>query len=39
MIDILYLILTVGFFALMLVYIRACEALGRDSDHAEERTS
>jgi hypothetical protein len=38
MIDVLYLILTVGFFALMLAYIRGCEALGRDSDHAEDRT-
>jgi hypothetical protein len=37
MIDVLYLILTIGFFALMLWYIRGCEALGRDSDHAEER--
>jgi hypothetical protein len=38
MIDVLYLILTIGFFALMLAFIRACQALGRDSDHAEERT-
>ena len=38
MIDVLYLILTFGFFALMLWYIRGCEALGRDSDRVEERT-
>ena len=38
MIDVLYLILTVGFFALMLGYIRGCEALGRDSEGVEERT-
>jgi hypothetical protein len=38
MIDVLYLILTITFFALMLAYIRGCEILGRDTDHAEERT-
>jgi hypothetical protein len=38
MIDVLYLILTIGFFALMLRYIRGCEALGRDSDQEQGRT-
>ena len=28
---------SVAFFALMLAYVRACEALGHDSDHVEER--
>jgi hypothetical protein len=27
--DLLYLLLTVVFFALMLAYVRGCEALGR----------
>jgi hypothetical protein len=36
MIDVLYLILMVGFFAPMLIFIRACEALGRDSDATKE---
>jgi hypothetical protein len=35
--DVLYLVGSIGFFATMLAYIRACEALGRDSEHAEER--
>jgi hypothetical protein len=29
MIDLIYVIGTVAFFALMLVYVRACERLGR----------
>lgn len=29
MLDIAYIALTVAFFALMLGYVRACEALGR----------
>jgi hypothetical protein len=35
--DVLYLVGSIGFFAAMLAYIRACEALGRDSEPAEER--
>ena len=31
MIDLVYILGTVVFFALMLVYIRACERLGRDT--------
>jgi len=27
--DLIYLAITIGFFALMLLYVRACEALGR----------
>lgn len=30
MIDILYIALSVGFFALMLAYVRGCERLGRE---------
>ncbi len=36
MLDIAYIALTVLFFALMLVYVRACEALGHGRD-GEER--
>ena len=35
--DILYLALTVGFFALMLAYVRGCERLGRDAGADGER--
>ena len=38
MLDLLYVLGNVGFFALMIAYVRGCEALGRDSDQAEERT-
>jgi hypothetical protein len=31
MIDLIYLLGTVGFFALMLLYVRACERLGRNT--------
>ena len=30
MLDIVYIVVTVGFFALMLVYVRGCEKLGRE---------
>ena len=32
MIDIIYLLATVLFFALMLVYVAACDRLGREAD-------
>lgn len=35
MLDIAYVALTVLFFALMLVYVRACDALGHGRDDAE----
>jgi len=38
MLDALYVIGTVAFFGLMLAYIRACDALGRDAEHGEDRT-
>ena len=36
MMDALYLLLTVGFFAAMLGYSRGCEALGRDPAKSSE---
>ena len=36
MLDIAYVALTVLFFALMLVYVRGCDALGRRQD-SEDR--
>jgi hypothetical protein len=38
MLDLLYVLGSVGFFALMIAYVRACEALGHDSDQVEEHT-
>lgn len=35
MIDLIYVAVTVVFFALMLAYVRACEALGRDDQTVE----
>ena len=37
MLDLLYVALTVGFFALMLVYIRGCERLGQEAGGQDER--
>jgi len=36
MLDVAYIALTLAFFALMLVYVRGCDALGRRQD-GEER--
>jgi hypothetical protein len=36
MLDIAYVALTIVFFALMLAYVRGCDALGRRAD-AEDR--
>lgn len=36
MIDILYVGATVGFFALMLAYVRGCDKLGAGTDPASE---
>jgi len=36
MIDLLYIAGTIGFFALMLLYVRACDALGRTQSKQEE---
>lgn len=35
--DLIYLAITVGFFALMLWYVRGCEALGRRETGEERR--
>lgn len=36
MLDLLYVLLTVVFFALMIAYGRACQALGRDASSDQE---
>ena len=38
MIDLVYILVTIAFFALMLVYVRACERLGRDTTDSTEKT-
>jgi hypothetical protein len=35
--DIVYVAITVAFFALMLAYVRGCERLGRERPGTEER--
>jgi len=35
--DLLYIALTIAFFALMLAYVRGCERLGHDATGEEER--
>jgi hypothetical protein len=37
MLDLLYVALTIAFFALMLGYVRACALLGRDEPGEESR--
>ena len=37
MLDVLYIAITIAFFAIMLAYIRGCEALGRETTHEEDR--
>lgn len=37
MMDVVYIVGTIAFFALMLAYVRACEGLGHDAEHGEER--
>lgn len=36
MLDVIYVLATLGFFAAMLAYVRGCEALGRDDTFAAE---
>jgi hypothetical protein len=36
MLDLLYVTMTVGFFAVMLVYIRGCESLGRGTEESKD---
>ena len=37
MLDIVYILTTVAFFALMLAYVRGCEHLGKEGTGEEER--
>ena len=37
MLDITYILATVAFFALMLLYVRGCERLGRDATDRSEK--
>ena len=37
MLDIVYIAVTVAFFALMLAYVAGCEHLGRDGTGEDER--
>jgi len=36
MLDVVYVLATLGFFAAMLAYVRGCERLGRDDTIAAE---
>ena len=36
MLDVIYILGTVAFFALMLLYVRACERLGRETTDRSE---
>jgi len=38
MIDLVYILTTVAFFALMLGYVRACERLGRNTTDRPDNT-
>ena len=38
MLDLIYILGTVAFFALMLLYVRACERIGRDTRDRSENT-
>ena len=38
MLDVIYILATVAFFALMLLYVRACERIGRDTGDRSENT-
>jgi hypothetical protein len=38
MLDVVYVLGTIGFFALMLVYVHGCERLGRSSAEEESRS-
>jgi hypothetical protein len=38
MLDLIYVLATILFFWAMVVYVRACEALGHDSDQPKEPT-
>ena len=38
MLDLLYIAITVAFFAIMLGYIRGCEVLGREAAYEDDRS-
>ncbi len=38
MLDLLYIALSIAFFALMLWYTHGCESLGRDQDAPEKKS-
>ena len=38
MLDLVYIAVTIVFFALMFAYVRGCERLGRDPGEKEERS-
>lgn len=38
MLDAIYIAITIAFFGLMLAYVRACEALGREHADGEHRS-
>ncbi len=37
MLDLVYILVTLAFFGLMLLYVRGCERLGKDGTGEEER--
>jgi hypothetical protein len=37
MLDVVYIAVTLAFFGLMVLYVRACEHLGKDESGQEER--
>ncbi len=37
MLDLVYIVVTLAFFALMLAYVRGCERLGREGTGEEDR--
>jgi hypothetical protein len=39
MLDLIYVLETIVFFWAMIAYVRACEALGHDSERVDGRTS
>jgi hypothetical protein len=38
MLDVVYILVTLAFFALMLAYVRGCEKLGEDGTGEEDRS-
>ena len=38
MLDLLYIAITIAFFAIMLAYVRGCKVLGREPVHEDDRS-